>query len=177
MYFKVTEFNGIAPVVSARLLADGVAQIAENVVLNSGRAVPLRTNSQVTTGFSSGVTALSNAARTSIWRYTPESTDYWLQWDENVDVVDGPLPKDSYDRVYLTGEDFPRVGSEASMISGATYPSVTYKLGVPVLELHDNIADGAFSGFYGAASTSDNPVAGVIPVSYTHLTLPTNREV
>ena len=88
MYFKVTEFNGIAPVVSARLLADGVAQIAENVVLNSGRAVPLRTNSQVTTGFSSGVTALSNAARTSIWRYTPESTDYWLQWNENVDVVD-----------------------------------------------------------------------------------------
>ena len=82
MYFKVTEFNGIAPVVSARLLADGVAQIAENVVLNSGRAVPLRTNSDIAT--------ISGTGRTSIWRYTPESTDYWLQWDENVDVVDGP---------------------------------------------------------------------------------------
>jgi hypothetical protein len=38
-YFKVTEFNGIAPVIAPRLLADGVAQTAENVVLNSGRAV------------------------------------------------------------------------------------------------------------------------------------------
>ena len=70
MYFKVTEFNGIAPVISARLLAEGVAQIAENVVLNSGRAVPLRTNSDVAT--------LSGASRTSIWRYTPESTEMIL---------------------------------------------------------------------------------------------------
>ena len=140
MYFKVTEFNGIAPVVSSRLLADGVAQTAENVVLNSGRAVPLRTNSQVTTGFSSGVTALSNDTRTSIWRYTPEATDYWLQWNEDVDVVYGPLPKDAYDRVYFTGQDYPRVGSEASMISGATYPAASYKLGVPVLAIPGNFA-------------------------------------
>ena len=140
MYFKVTEFNGIAPVVSARLLADGVAQTAENVVLNSGRAVPLRTNSQVTTGFSSGVTALSNAARTSIWRYTPESTDYWLQFDEDADVVYGPLPKDSYDRVYWTGQTYPRVGSEASMISGATYPQASFKLGVPALTIPNDFA-------------------------------------
>ena len=140
MYFKVTEFNGIAPVVSSRLLADGVAQTAENVVLNSGRAVPLRTNSQVTTCFSSSVTALSNDTRTSIWRYTPESTDYWLQWNEDVDVVYGPLPKDAYDRVYFTGQDYPRVGSEASMISGATYPAASYKLGVPVLAIPGNFA-------------------------------------
>jgi hypothetical protein len=165
MYFKVTEFNGIAPVVAPRLLADGVAQTAENVVLNSGRAVPLRTNSQVTAGFSSGVTVLSNAARTSIWRYTPESTDYWLQWDEDVDVVDGPLPKDSYDRVYLTGETYPRVGSEASMISGATYPAATYKLGVPALTLHSTITSPVDSGFTGGnrAHATDTPVAGAFP--------------
>ena len=139
-YFKVTEFNGIAPVVAPRLLADGVAQIAENVVLNSGRAVPLRTNSQVTSGFSDGVSALSNASRTSIWRYTPEATDYWLQWNEDVDVVYGPLPKDAYDRIYFTGQDYPRVGSEASLISGATYPAASYKLGVPALSLPGNIS-------------------------------------
>ena len=102
--------------------------------------MPLRTNSQVTTGFSSSVTALSNDTRTSIWRYTPESTDYWLQWNEDVDVVYGPLPKDAYDRVYFTGQDYPRVGSEASMISGATYPAASYKLGVPVLAIPGNFA-------------------------------------
>ena len=40
MYFKVTEFNGIAPVVSSRLLADGVAQTAENVVLTADVQCP-----------------------------------------------------------------------------------------------------------------------------------------
>lgn len=155
MYFKVTEFNGIAPVISARLLAEGVAQIAENVVLNSGRAVPLRTNSDIAT--------ISGTGRTSIWRYTPESTDYWLQWDENVDVVDGPLPKDTHDRVYLTGETYPRVGSEASMISGSSYPAVTYKLGVPALTLPGTITSPTDSGFSGAAGGNDNPAAGVIP--------------
>ena len=139
-YFKVEQFNGIAPVVAPRLLNDGVGQIAENVTLNSGRLTPLRTTSQVTSGFSSGVSALSNDTRTSIWRYTPESTDYWLQWNEDVDAVDGPLPKDSYDRIYFTGQDYPRVGSEASLISGATYPAASYRLGVKAPSLPGNIS-------------------------------------
>ena len=139
-YFKVEQFNGIAPVIAPRLLADGVGQIAENVTLNSGRLTPLRTTSQVTSGFSSGVSALSNDTRTSIWRYTPESTDYWLQWNEDVDAVDGPLPKDTHDRIYFTGQDYPRVGSEASMISGATYPAVSYRLGVKAPSLPGNIS-------------------------------------
>ena len=164
MYFKVTEFNGIAPVVSSRLLADGVAQTAENVVLNSGRAVPLRTNSQVTTGFSSSVTALSNDTRTSIWRYTPESTDYWLQWNEDVDVVYGPLPKDAYDRVYFTGQDYPRVGSEASMISGATYPATSYKLGVPALAIPGNFA------LSRAANNLDTETPNTVCYVFTYVT-------
>ena len=164
MYFKVTEFNGIAPVVSSRLLADGVAQTAENVVLNSGRAVPLRTNSQVTTGFSSGVTTLSNATRTSIWKYTPESTDYWLQWNEDVDVVYGPLPKDAYDRIYFTGQDYPRVGSEASMISGATYPAASFKLGVPILAIPGNFA------LSRAANNLDTETPNTVCYVFTYVT-------
>ena len=164
MYFKVTEFNGIAPVVSSRLLADGVAQTAENVVLNSGRAVPLRTNSQVTTGFSSGVTALSNDTRTSIWRYTPEATDYWLQWNEDVDVVYGPLPKDAYDRIYFTGQDYPRVGSEASMISGATYPAASFKLGVPALTIPGNFA------LSRAANNLDTETPNTVCYVFTYVT-------
>ena len=163
-YFKVTEFNGIAPVVAPRLLADGVAQIAENVVLNSGRAVPLRTNSQVTSGFSDGVSALSNASRTSIWRYTPEATDYWLQWDEDVDVVYGPLPKDAYDRIYFTGQDYPRVGSEASLISGATYPAASYRLGVKAPSLPGNIS------LSRAANNLDTETPNTVCYVFTYVT-------
>ena len=163
-YFKVEQFNGIAPVVAPRLLNDGVGQIAENVTLNSGRLTPLRTTSQVTSGFSSGVSALSNATRTSIWRYTPESTDYWLQWNEDVDAVDGPLPKDSYDRIYFTGQDYPRVGSEASMISGATYPAVSYRLGVKAPSLPGNISLAT------AANNLDTETPNTVCYVFTYVT-------
>ena len=163
-YFKVTEFNGIAPVIAPRLLAEGVAQIAENVTLNSGRLKPLRTTSQFTTGFSSGVSALSNDTRTSIWRYTPESTDYWLQWNENVDAVDGPLPKDSFDRVYFTGQDFPRVGSEESMISGTTYPAVSYRLGVKAPTIPGNL------GLTLAANNSAEETPNTVSYVFTYVT-------
>tara|TARA_X000001382_G_scaffold285_1_gene385 strand:+ start:1410 stop:3212 length:1803 start_codon:yes stop_codon:yes gene_type:complete len=167
-YFKVNQFNGIAPVVAPRLLADGVGQIAENVQLNSGRLKPLRDTSQVTTGFSSGVTALSNDTRTSIWRYTPESTDYWLQWNEDVDAVDGPLPKDSYDRAYFTGQDFPRVGSEASMISGTTYPAVSYRLGVKAPTLPSALTSS--SGFTLAGTNLDTETPNTVAYVFTYVT-------
>ena len=167
-YFKVNQFNGIAPVVAPRLLADGVGQIAENVQLNSGRLQPLRDTSQVTTGFSSGVTALSNDTRTSIWRYTPESTDYWLQWNEDVDAVDGPLPKDSYDRVYFTGQDYPRVGSEASMISGATYPAVSYRLGVKAPTLPAALTSS--SGFTLGGNNLDTETPNTVAYVFTYVT-------
>jgi hypothetical protein len=163
-YFKVEQFNGIAPVIAPRLLGDSIAQVAENVTLNSGRLTPLRTTSQVTTGFSSGVNVLSNDSRTSIWRYTPESTDYWLQWNENVDAVDGPLPKDSFDRVYFTGQDFPRVGSEASMISGSTYPAVSYRLGVKEPTLPGDL------GLALAANNLDTETPNTVCYVFTYVT-------
>ena len=44
-YFKLITFGGIAPQLSPRLLADTLAQTAENVILDSGRLVPLTDNS------------------------------------------------------------------------------------------------------------------------------------
>jgi len=159
MYFKVTEFNGIAPVVSARLLADGVAQIAENVVLNSGRAVPLRTNSDVTTLV---------GTKNSIWRYTPESTDYWLQWTEDVDAVDGPLPKDAYDRAYWTGQDYPRVGSETSITSGgAAFPGASYKLGIPAPVLPGALSQAG--GFTLAGPNLDTETPNSVCYVFTYV--------
>ena len=160
MYFKVTEFNGIAPVVAARLLAEGVAQIAENVVLNSGRAVPLRTNSDVAT--------LSGASRTSIWRYTPESTDHWLQWNADVNAVDGPLPKDTYDRVYWTGETYPKVGSEASIVSGSSYPALGYKLGVPAPTLPGALEQA--NGFTLAGTNLSTETPNSVCYVFTYVT-------
>ena len=124
MYFKLSNFSGIAPGVDARRLGDQFGQTSENIDFESGALVPTTTNASETT--------LSNSTRRSVFRYEASGgTNYWLQWDDDVDVVKGPVPNDSYNRLYWTGEDYPRVGTSTSMISGAVYPAASFRLGIP----------------------------------------------
>ncbi len=96
-YFKLISFNGIAPQISPRLLGETLAQTAEDVILDSGRLVPLRNNTDVH--------ILSTAGRNSIFKYETGGYDHWLEWgEEGVDVVLGPIAADATDRVYWTGE-------------------------------------------------------------------------
>ena len=121
-YFKRDRFSGIAPGVSPRLLAEQFGQIAENVDLESGRLVATKTNSDVYT--------LQNTQRRSIYLYRDVT---WLEWSEDgVSVVPGPIPGDSTDRLYFTGDDYPRVGYVSSLVQGSSgYPVNSYRLGVP----------------------------------------------
>lgn len=125
MYFKLTRFSGIAPGVAPRLLSDQFAQTAENIDFQSGVLTPIKGNATWDTG------TLTAATRRSLYSYEPDGSQYWLQWDEEVDVVRGPVPNDAYDRIYWTGEDYPRVGTGTSMIAGSTYPAASYRLGIP----------------------------------------------
>lgn len=122
MYFKITNFNGIAPGVAPRLLSETFAQTAENVNFESGSLVPLKVYSQTE--------SLANSTRRSIYYYNDAT---WLEWnDDGVSAVKGPVANDSFNRLYWTGEDYPRVGTQASIISGASgYPANSYRLGVP----------------------------------------------
>jgi hypothetical protein len=123
MYFKLQNFSGIAPGVDARRLADQFGQTSENIDFESGALVPTTINANET--------SLSAGTRRSVYRYKTGNTSYWLQWDDDVDVVKGPVPNDSYDRLYWTGEDYPRVGTGTSMIGGSVYPAASYRLGIP----------------------------------------------
>lgn len=123
-YFKRTSFSGIAPGVSPRLLADQFAQQAENIDFESGRLVPTTTDSDVV--------ALQNSQRRSIFLYRDTN---WLEWDEEVDAVSGPIPGDTNDRLYWTGETYPRMGTVSTIVSGTSgYPANSYRLGVPAPE-------------------------------------------
>ena len=62
MYYKLISFKGIAPQISPRLLSDTIAQTAQDVVLDSGRLVPITDNSTTVT--------LNAAGRTSIYKYS-----------------------------------------------------------------------------------------------------------
>lgn len=122
MYFKINDFNGIAPGVAPRLLAENFAQKAENVNFEAGNLVPLKEYVEEAT--------LTNSTRRSIYYYNDAT---WLQWDDDgVSAARGPVANDSFNRLYWTGEDYPRVGTQASIISGASgYPANSYRLGVP----------------------------------------------
>jgi len=120
-YFKVQQFKGMVPAVSPKLLAEEFAVHAKNADFASGQVGLLNTNNVVET--------LTGPARKSIYL---DKNNNWFQWDDaNVSVVEGPIPDDTQGRLYWSGEDYPRVGTATSMISGSTYPAVSYRLGVP----------------------------------------------
>lgn len=124
VYFKRDRFAGIAPGVSSRLLADQFGQIAENIDFESGRLLSTKTDTDEFT--------LANATRRSIYKYEyGSSSSVWLQWPEEVDVVPGPIPGDTTDRLYFTGDDYPRIGWSTTIVGGASYPDNSFRLGVP----------------------------------------------
>ena len=141
-YFKRERFSGIAPGVAPRLLAEQFGQTAENIDFESGRLVPTKGNTDTYT--------LQNGARRSIYFYRDTN---WLEWSEDgVDVVPGPIPNDTNDRLYFTGDDYPRVGTAASMIAGSSgYPSVAYRLGVPAPSAAPTLAKS------GTAASEETP--------------------
>jgi hypothetical protein len=145
MYFKRDRFSGIAPGVTPRLLADQFAQTAENIDFESGRLAPTTVNS-------SSVFTLANGARRSIFYY--RSTN-WLQWNaDNVKAVPGPIPNDTNERLYFSGDSYPKMGTIASMISGSSgYPAVAYRLGVPAAAAAPSVSK---SGSIASAETPED---------------------
>ena len=135
-YFKIIQFKGIAPQVSSRLLADGFAQTAENVELDSGQLVPIEADS---TNVLSGITpsTLQSTNKRSVFLYVDAAADAdkkWLQSADNKyqDFMRGPIANDAYDRVYWTGDTYPQFGISTTMITGSSgYPAASYRLGLP----------------------------------------------
>ena len=135
-YFKVLQFKGVAPQVSPRLLADGFAQTAQNVELDSGRLVPIEADSA---NVLSGITpsTLQSSTKRSVFLYIDAAADAdkkWLQGANNIyqDFMRGPIANDAFDRVYWTGDTYPQFGLGATMIAGGSgYPAASYRLGLP----------------------------------------------
>ena len=124
MYFKLITFNGIAPKIEPRLLKNEVGVTAENVNLDPGNLTPLHANS-------SGVT-LNASTITSYYQYKFGGTTYNLEFDDDVDIVPGPIPDDAFDRLYWTGQSFPRMASSAQITTGGSgaYPRSSFRLGI-----------------------------------------------
>ena len=96
--FSVSQFNGIAPKIAPRLLAESIAQSALNVRLDSGRLEALPDHSASVTTVPSGTN--------TVYLY---SGSIWKSYASQVDIVEGPIVNDVTERVYYTGETYPKV--------------------------------------------------------------------
>ena len=122
----VKAFNGLKPIVDPRLLDNGDAQVATNVRLISGSLSPLKSATILK------ATTLYNPA--TIFRYgnSATETDYWLEFQNDTDVMRSPIANDQYDRLYWTdGDNRPRYAPNSLILSGNPYPGSSYELGIP----------------------------------------------
>ncbi len=174
-YFKLITFAGMAPQISPRLLGNDIAQTAQDVNLDSSRLVPITDNSTSTINSSQAPTASS---RTTIYKYEEDDgSETWLEWDEDVDVVPGPVAGNTQDRLYWTGQGgssgFPRMSIDSLITSGsAPYPTTSYRLGIPAptsSETPSSIITA--SSVQGNAITFDGSSASIVIVNDETITV------
>ena len=126
MLIRLAGFSGMAPSLDPLLLAESMAQSAIDCKLGTGVIKPVHVASTVNTPSKTGT-------KSKIWLYDDDGTPYWFHWvGADVDVARGPLPSDSYKRIYWTGEGAPKMAPLSVAINGGTgYPVASYNLGLP----------------------------------------------
>lgn len=133
---KVQTFGGIIPQLSPRLLPESAATIAENARFDSGRLASWRTPTVINDHDGTEFTVPTTTK--TIYRYRDrQDNDYWLIWDDVVHAAPSPIAEDPHDRLYWTGDLYPRMalGTEITGSVAPTYePTVSRKLGVAAPE-------------------------------------------
>lgn len=121
---RITNFGGIVPRTSERLLPDNAAQIAINCRLSSGELEPFNTGAKVYSSAKAGPLL-------AIHRIEDGGSYAWLAWAYDVDVVKTTLYGTG--RWCYTGDGEPRITTVADAISGTgdDYPHTAYTLGTP----------------------------------------------
>ena len=116
---NILTFQGERPRVTPRLLANEQATVAKNTQFE--RATLLPYNEPILTGDS-----VTDGAKT-IFRYIGT---HWFEWNKIVDAIYSPVANDVYQRVYYTGDGYPKVTNNA-IFGGPVMPAAYYRLGIP----------------------------------------------
>ena len=153
--FKLENFAGIAPAKSPRLLNTGLGQTAHNMTFDSGRLTPMKADLRLGSfGAGSGFTGnLVGSTKSIAWYDRVGDTPKLFQFeDSGVKFLESPIPEDSYERGYWTGDDYPRMGTYTSMVSGSlnVYPSTSFRLGIPAPTARPGVTKA------GTASTTES---------------------
>ncbi|WP_299262881.1 hypothetical protein [uncultured Psychrosphaera sp.] len=116
-------FAGERPKLDPRLLPNEASQVAYNCHFDNGNLSAL---------YDSSVIDIALDAKTkTIFKYL---NTHWFSWESDVDVVPSLIANDPYQRLYFTGDSYPKVTNN-EIFDGITKPAVSYKLGVQAPEI------------------------------------------
>ena len=106
----LSAFNGIAPKVNERFLAEDVATVAENCRLDHSTLEPIK-----------NVVAKTTVPWGTKTLFYYSATNQWLSWPSSVGVVDTLMPQDAYNRMFISDTDYPKIRSNYGV----------YRMGIP----------------------------------------------
>lgn len=115
---SVKTFAGERPKVDPRLLPNESASKAYGCHFDNGNLSPLKRPALT------GDTVIFDAK--TIYKHLNE---YWFSWNKVVNAVASPVANDPWQRVYFTGDGYPKVTNNA-IFSGSIMPASAYRLGV-----------------------------------------------
>lgn len=123
MIIRLSQFAGIVPMASPKLLPEENAQTAQNVDLYAGDLRSFTAPSDL-----GALTKIGNKQSLYLW-----SVGSWLHWLEDVNCVRGPISSNTTERTYWTGQGEPKVADSSNIASGGAtnLPSGYYTLGIP----------------------------------------------
>ena len=127
-FIKLQGFSGIVPRTGPTLLQNNQAQIADNVRLQSGELRSWRNPV-----FEYAPT--TELVHTIYRMMGPEGDQYWLTWQNEVDVAESPIFDVDDARIYYTGDGVPKKTNSALATTNGggvdPYPNDWYHMGVP----------------------------------------------
>jgi hypothetical protein len=130
---RIVPFLGMSPRVAERLLPDGAAVDATNLVITSGEIRPIKKPMLVELPAGSGPWL-------AVYRAEYGGAEEWLSWVVDVDVARVPLSTDVEARYCWTGDNEPRM----AVFSGL--PSTFYSLGIPAPKAAPSVGHSGGTG-------------------------------
>lgn len=118
-------FGGLIPKIDAAQLPDTAAQVTSNVKLDSGAIRGWRDTAYVVPYVAVGEQTKS--------LYYDRGSNVWFRWDDEIDIVRGPVADgEANRRYYYTGDGVPKKTDSTLAIAGTgDYPRTSYPLAVP----------------------------------------------
>lgn len=161
---KISQFGGMIPKMSDRILPDSAAVVANNIKLQSGAPAPIK---------KPGLELELSNVKTLFLARNGVNDSAWFSWPIETDCVRVPLPYDVESRFCWAGDGAPKVAKYSAAVSGGggVYPYVFYDLGIPVPTAKPTVTPSGGTGglvtrFYQYTFFSqDGEESGPSPVS------------